>query len=92
MIKQTRRKMMSNQSKFNTKAIELTHDELVLVTGGRKSAGGGNGASNSELTAAFEAQTAVTKAAALQGAKAETEAAKLQGDKKAADAYKALLQ
>jgi hypothetical protein len=50
------------------------------------------GPANSSLTAAFEAQTAATKAAALQGAKAETEAAKLQGDKKAADAYKALLQ
>jgi hypothetical protein len=62
---------------------------MAAKTGG---AGSSGGPPNSDLTAAFEAQTAATKAAALQGAKAETESAKLQGDKKAADAYKALLQ
>jgi hypothetical protein len=80
---------MSNQNKFNTNAIELTHNELESVAGGTAKNGG---ASNSSLTAAFEAQTAATKAAALQGSKAKKESAKLRGDKKAADADKALLQ
>jgi hypothetical protein len=28
---------MSNQNKFNTKAIELTHDDLECIVGGRGS-------------------------------------------------------
>jgi hypothetical protein len=35
MIQQTRRQLMSNQNEFNTKAIELTHDELECVVGGQ---------------------------------------------------------
>jgi hypothetical protein len=34
MIQQTRRQLMSNQNEFNTKAIELTHDDLESIVGG----------------------------------------------------------
>jgi hypothetical protein len=72
---------MSNQIEFNTKAIELTHDELECVAGGSVSVKdaikAGDAASQAGLRGALNAANARKTGAKLAASKAaQTEYAK----------------